>query len=396
VASLDGVTPLNPISNPFPTGLLISPTTPADLLQVGQSINIHDRGNKTNTYTQHWNYSVQRELGGNWLVEVGYAGNKGTRLPLGRLFNQLDPKYQALGADLNRQVPNPFFGLVATGTLAARTVAQSQLLRPYPQYVGVGAGSTPAIAQNAASSVYHSLLVRAEKRFSHGINLLVAYTGSKLIDNASGRIFGINGNPPPVQNNYDLRAERSVSEGDVPQRLVVSHTIDLPFGKGRRFLSGAPAAVNLIAGGWSVSGAGSYSSGVPLALTSTGNSGVGSSVLRPNSTGKSALLTGDPQTRLTKYFDTSAFTVPDPFTFGNAARTLPDVRAPARVNYDLALSKSFPVWETLSVLFRAEAFNLTNTPYFLSPGLGLGTGTFGVVSSALGERQVQFSLKIVF
>lgn len=396
VASLDGVTPLNPLSNAFPTGLLIPPTTQADLLQVGQSINIHDRGNKTNTYTQHWNFSVQRELGGSWLVETGYAGNKGTRLPVGRLFNQLDPRYQALGADLNRQVPNPFFGLVPTGTLSTRTVAQSQLLRPYPQYVNVGAGSTPAIAQNAASSTYHSLLIRVEKRFSHGMNLLVAYTGAKLIDNASGRIFGINGNPPPVQNNYDLRAERSVSEGDVARRLVISHTVDLPFGKGRAFLSGAPGVVNLLAGGWSVSGAGTYSSGLPLALTSTGNSGVGSSILRPNSTGKSALLQGDPQSRLNRYFDTSAFTVPDPFTFGNVSRTLPDVRAPSRVNYDLALSKSFPVREPVSLMFRAEAFNLTNTPYFLSPGLGLGTGTFGVISSALGERQVQFSLKLQF
>jgi hypothetical protein len=224
----------------------------------------------------------------------------------------------------------------------------------------------------------------------------VSYTGAKLIDNASGRIFGINGNPPPVQNNYDLRSERSISEGDIARRLVVSHTIDLPFGNGRRFLSSAPGIVNQLAGGWSVSGSGSYSSGVPLALTSTGNSGVGSSVLRPNSTGKSGELSGDPQTRLTKYFDTSAFTVPDPFTFGNVARTLPDVRAPSRVNYDLALSKAFPIVEPVSLLFRAEAFNLTNTPYFLSPGLGLGTGTFGVISSALGERQVQFSLKLQF
>ncbi|MEJ7608455.1 MAG: hypothetical protein WKF37_19840 [Bryobacteraceae bacterium] len=327
---------------------------------------------------------------GNWLVETGYAGNKGTRLPVGRQFNQLDPIYQALGADLNRLVPNPFFGLVTNGPLAARTVAQSQLLRPFPQYTAVNATGSPAVAQNAGSSIYHSMLVRVEKRFSQGINLLVSYTGSKLIDDASGRIFGINGNPPPVQNNYDLRAERSVSEADVARRLVVSHTIDLPFGKGRKFLSGSPVVVNQIVGGWSASGFATYSSGVPLALSSTGNSGVGSGVLRPNSTGKSAKLEGDPQTRLAKYFDTAAFTVPSPFTFGNVSRTLPNVRAPARVNYDLALSKAFSVREPLSLLFRAEAFNLTNTPYFLSPGLALGTGTFGVISGALGERQIQF------
>ncbi len=96
-----------------------------------------DRKNLSNTYTQQWNLSVQRELPGGWLVEAGYAGNKGTRLPISLQFNQLDPRYQALGADLNRQVNNPFFGLVPTGQLSTATVAQSVLLRPYPQYTSV-------------------------------------------------------------------------------------------------------------------------------------------------------------------------------------------------------------------------------------------------------------------
>src|SRR5262249_8044921 len=153
---------------------------------------------------------------------------------------------------------------------------------------------------------------------------------------------------------------------------------------------------NQIVGGWSVSGSASYNSGLPLTLTSIGNSGVGGSVLRPNSTGKSANLSGDPQSRLGRYFDISAFTVPDPFPLGNTARPLPDARSPSRVNYDLALSKSFPVREPFSILFRVEAFNLTNTPYFLQPGQNLGSGNFGVISGALGERQVQFSLKVNF
>jgi hypothetical protein len=118
--------------------------------------------------------------------------------------------------------------------------------------------------------------------------------------------------------------------------------------------------------------------------------------LRPNSTGKSAKLDGDVQTRLTKYFDTAAFSIPATFTFGNAARTLPDVRSPDRRNYDLAVTKNFMVREPISLLFRAEAFNLTNTPYFLNPGTALGSGTFGVISTSLGERQVQFSLKLVW
>jgi hypothetical protein len=149
-------------------------------------------------------------------------------------------------------------------------------------------------------------------------------------------------------------------------------------------------------GGWSLSGSASLASGFPLALTSSGNSGVGSATLRPNSTGKSAELSGDVQTRLTKYFDTAAFSIPATFTFGNAARTLPDVRSPDRRNYDFAVTKNFMVHEPISLMFRAEAFNLTNTPYFLNPGTALGSGTFGVISTSLGERQVQFSLKLLW
>jgi hypothetical protein len=209
-------------------------------------------------------------------------------------------------------------------------------------------------------------------------------------------VFGETAFVPPVQDVYNLAAERSLSEGDVSQRLVISHTLDLPFGRGRPIAGNAGRALDAVIGGWSATGAFSWNTGFPLALTSTGNSGVGSSVMRPNSTGQSAELEGAPQTRLSRYFDISQFTVPEPFTFGNVSRTLPDVRGPSRVNYDLAVQKSFLVREPLRVMFRAEAFNLTNTPYFLTPGEGLGSPTFGVINAASGERQLQLSLKVIF
>jgi hypothetical protein len=102
------------------------------------------------------------------------------------------------------------------------------------------------------------------------------------------------------------------------------------------------------------------------------------------------------QSRLTEFFDTSVFSVPAPFTFGNTSRGLPDVRGPGRRNYDLALNKATPVTERVNVVFRVEAFNLTNTPYFNPPGTTLAAGGFGVISTAIGERQIQFSLKIQF
>ena len=386
--SPDGVGFSQSIDNPYPNGLATLPTSQADRLLLGQTIQFMDRGNISNIYNQQWSFTIQRQAFAGILIEAGYAGNKGVHIPVSLDFNQVDPKYQALGAGLAQAVENPFFGLTNLGTFANRTIARSQLLRPYPQYTGVNTNS-PAVAQNMGNSGYHSLQLRAEKRFSRGYNLTIVYTKSKLIDNGSGRIFGENAFVPPVQNAYNLAAERAVSEGDVSQRLVISHTVQI------RALT-ANAFLKTVTKGWSWSGAFSANTGFPLALSSIGNSGVGGGVLRPNSTGVSANLSGSPQSRLLRYFDTSQFTVPPAFSFGNVGRTIPDARGPARVAYNTAIQKSFNIREPLRALFRAEAFNLTNTPYFARPAQQLGGAGFGVISAASGERQVQLSLKITF
>jgi hypothetical protein len=235
-----------------------------------------------------------------------------------------------------------------------------------------------------------------EKRFSNNFNLRLAYTNSKLIDESSGRVFGVTAFIPPVQNAYNLKGERSLGESDVAQRLVVSHTINLPIGRKERWLGNASGVVDAVLGGWSLNGALTVHSGYPLALTSIGNSGIFNAVLRPNSAGRTSKLDGTVQSRVLKYFDTSAFTVPAPFTLGNLSRTLPDVRGPGRFNYDLNLSKRFAITESIGLQLRADAFNLTNTPYFGAPGLQLGSTTFGVISSSSGERQFQFALKLIF
>lgn len=394
VASLDGVTPLNLLDNPYPGGVLLPYARETERLQMGLGVTIMDRGNKSNIYNQQWNVTVQHQVRG-LLLEASYAGNKGTHLPISIDFNAVDPRYQSLGAQLAQQVANPFLGLTSVGPLAQPTVSRLQLLRPYPHYGTIGTFN-PAVAQNLGSSIYHSFQFRAEQRLAGGQTLVLAYTNSKLIDDGSGRIFGETAFTPPVQNEYNRRAERSLSEGDISQRLVISHTIDLPIGRNRLLFGHAAGPLEWIVGGWSAAGAFTWHTGFPLALTSIGNPGVTASVLRPNSTGKSAKLSGAPQTRLNRYFDTTQFTVPEPFTFGNVARTLPDVRGPSRRNYDLALQKRFPLREPLALLFRAEAFNLTNTPYFFTPGEALGSATFGVISAASGERTVQFSLKLMF
>jgi hypothetical protein len=395
VSSLDDVVLLNPFDNPFPNGLLQRPGDAGDRVQLGQSVQVSLRDNKTSPYNQQWNLSVQRQFPKSTLIEIGYTGNKGTRLPVSMNYNQLNPVYQSLGAGLNRTQPNPFFGMVPSGNLSLRTVATSQLLRPFPQYVSVSTNS-PALAQNIGSSSYHAMQLRLQKRFGRGYSFLATYTNSKLMDNGSGRIFGESAFVPPVQNAYDLAGERSISEGDVSQRVSVSHTLELPFGKGRALLQNPGRVWNHVVSGWTATGVMSWQTGFPLALSSIGNSGVGGSVLRPNSTGKSANLTGQVQQRLARYFDVSQFTVPDAYTFGNVTRTLPDVRGPGRIAYNLGVQKSFRVAERKTLGFRADTFNLSNTPYFIRPGQNLGSTNFGVIDSAVGERVVQFALKLNF
>ncbi len=395
VASLDGVTPLNSLSDPYPTGVLVPPTSQADLLQMGQGITVDERTNVNNSYIQQWNFSVQWQPAENWMIEASYAGNKGTRLPVGLALDQLNPTYQSLGSQLVEQVANPFFGLVSTGPLASPTVPRSTLLSPYPQYTSVST-SSPPIFLNLADSIYHSLEINVEHRFAHGVSLTVAYTKGKSISDASSRVFGVTAYVPPVQNTYDLAAERSIDEGDISQRLAISHVIDLPFGRGRELWSHAPKSWNEVIGGWSANGILTLTTGFPLALTSIGNSGVGSSTLRPDTNGKDARLSGSVRSRLNRYFNTSVFSVPPPYTFGNVSRTLPNVRAPGVSEYDFALAKTFPIRESTSLLFRWEAYNLTNTPQFGAPGTELGSSSFGVISTASGQRQMQFALKLLF
>ena len=102
------------------------------------------------------------------------------------------------------------------------------------------------------------------------------------------------------------------------------------------------------------------------------------------------------QSRLNRYFNTSVFSIPPTYTFGNTARSLPDTRSPARRNYDINLSKRFRVHEKMTLHLRGEAYNLTNTPYFYGPGVALGNAAFGVISRSSGDRQMQFSLKLLY
>lgn len=402
VSSLDGLSPADLLSNPFPRGIL-QPTAPGSGLatSLGQDFGASgrdgaiDRGNRVG-YSQQWNFNVQRELPGNLSVEAAYVGNKGTKLtdgPLGHQLNQLTVEQLALGTQLQRLVPNPFRNIVSVGPLAQPTVTQGQLLRAYPQFLGLY-NFRPA----SGSSIYHAFQLRADKRFSSGLTLLFSFTGGKLIEDTSQTV-GFLGASPTHQDVYNRRASRSVASQDISRRLVLSFIYDLPFGRGKALAGNLPRFADVLFGNWQVNGIATFSTGIPLALTNAQNNSQSySAVQLPNVSGSPVLEDGrSTDEKLARWFDTTVFSQPAPFTFGNTGRVLPNVRMDGIRSLDFSLFKNFPIDESRRVEFRGEFFNLTNTPRFGLPGQALGNAQFGVVNGqANGPRQVQLGLKVYF
>ena len=236
VGTNDGsVTPFNRLSNPFPNGIIQAPGHNPNFQQLflGQGFSAplpHDPAG----YAQQWNFDVQRELPTGIAVDLAYAGSKGSHLPgPNQQIDQLPDEFLKLGAALQQQVPNPFFGLVQVGTLSNPTVARGQLLRPFPQYNGQSIASPMN-----RSSIYHSAQVKVEKRFKSGGSVLGSYTWAKLISDTDTLTAWLEPNGGlGVQNFNNIALEKSLANYDVAHRLVVSYILDLPFGKGQPILS---------------------------------------------------------------------------------------------------------------------------------------------------------------
>ncbi len=407
VGSLDGgLTPADRLSNPFPRGFSLPPGSAQGLRSFAgldfQTPNLYD----TTPYVQQWNFNIQKEVVAGLLIEVSYAGSKGTSLPT--VFgspNQLPTDTLRLGNSLLDLVPNPFFGVITNPTSPLRfaSVQRSQLLRPYPQF------SIIALEKGSfGSSTYHSMQLRVDRRFRNGLSFLGAYTWSKLIDDVSNSGTGLNGPFAYTQDWFNRRLEKSLSVFDVAHRLVLSGTYGIPVGKGKAIGGGMNRAMDAVIGGWQVNGIATFFSGLPVFLSNSVNTsnslgqliGAGAptnGTQRPNNTGESATKSGPVVERLTEYFKRAVFSQPAPFTHGSVARTLPDVRNPPMKNLDLSLFKNFQVKERVQVQVRAESFNFTNTPIFGGAGQSFGVATFGVISAQGNTpRQIQFGLRLAF
>ena len=327
VSSVDGRQPFATLSNPFPNGFN-TPTGARDglLTFIGQAINAQVRSDRT-PYVAQWHFNIQYEWHKDMLVDIGYAGSAGVKLPTVEQLNQLPDQFLTMGKGLERMVSNPFFGIIpATSALGAATIPAGQLLRPYPQFSKV-----IQTWGSSAHSSYHALQAKFRKRYRRGFQVLVAYTWSKMLDDNSGSFTGGNQSPAYMDNNRrDL--DKSYSVFDIPHRLVASFEYELPFGAGRALLSDRRGVVNAIAGGWRLSGITTYAAGSPISITQSGPNQTGSfdGNARPNRTGIPIATPGSVEERIDNYLNVAAFSVAPPYTFGNAGRFIPDARGPGR------------------------------------------------------------------
>ena len=389
------------LTNPFPQGLLAPVgNTLGAAAGIGSNFTIIDPETKA-PRVQQYSVDVQRELSGGVALEVGYVGSHSTHLTLGQPtinIDALNPSYLSQGTTaLNAQVTNPFYGVpaVAGGSLSGPTISAFRLLVPFPAYTGI----YEIFGDNNHAS-YNSMVIKAQKRFSHGLTFLSTFTWSKNMDESSGGVgTSLNGgaqNAP--QNPYDTAAEYSLSNVNTPLRWATALSYQLPIGRGKDLWNINSRALDLIAGGWVVNYVNVYQSGFPLQIYQTNlNSAYGYGAQRPDMTTGAALGTsGSLEQRIYNYINPAAFSLAPQGTFGNTPRTV-SLRGPGLANWDMSIFKNFALNERFNAQFRAEALNAMNTPYFYSPNTNFSSGAFGqITGQANFSRQLQLAIRVTF
>jgi len=332
-------------------------------------------------YSQQWNFTVEKTVGKNWNFEVAYLGSKNTRLGIPDWnINQLPSQYLALGSALLTKVPNPYLGQIpASSSLGGATIAQQQLLRPYPLFTTVA-----LFRDNVGNSSYEAAAAKLEKRLSHGLTINASYTFSKLIDDASS-VFSQTIFTGPVLNTtgaadaYNRHLERDLSSGDIPRVFALGWVYDIP-----RLWKIA---------GWQIGGLVRVQAGdtVPVTQATNNNSSLGFAVQRPNRISDPNEFAGR---SVAKWFNTAAFMAAPQFVIGTSSRN--PVRGPGLQDADLMIGKTFRITERMNLEFRAEAFNVSNTPPLNDPNGSFGSAAFGTITTAGNPRDFEFVAKVHF
>jgi Carboxypeptidase regulatory-like domain len=415
VLQSDGVTPKNTLYNPFPGSGVTPPFgRNQSLIDVQGNGNSAAAINTKSPYVQQYNLDIQHQFKGDLLLDVAYAGSKGTFLPMhsqdiDQLQSQYLPQNAADVANLTALVPNPFAGNctgctgpVKSGNIGSNaTTKAAQLLLPFPQFDDFSLAE-----YDNRNSSYDSMQLKVQKRFVAGAQLLAGYTIAKLIDNTNSEINWLEAAAPSWgdANAYNLRGERSLDGFDVSQRLVIGSILDLPVGQGKTFGKDVNALTDKFIGGWGINTIITFQTGFPIivggcpgALSNSGIPEVGCA--RPTRTALSHDLGGSKEQKLTQWYDTSVFTAgaSNYYGYGTDSRTEPNIRGDGQKNFDFAAFKNikFGPDGRFTFEFRGEFFNLFNRTQF-NPPQGWGS-QFGQVTGQYNlPRVIQFAGRVSF
>ena len=421
----------DPLSGPqLDAGLPLLPTTPdvdpAQSNTQGVDSILPTFGRPAMVET--WTLENQIELNPNLYFSLGYLGMHSTHLHgLIDYPNDIPLKDLNLGAGLLWWTAAPPPGSGVTAPYAnfynewGPTVPVEQALRPFPQY---GYINQDSYLQNVGQSSYDALEAKLERRFHNGLNVLASYTFSKTLTDADAiqPYYSTLQNQGGTQNPYDHKAEKAVSNEDIPNNFVVSYVYQLPIGKGRALLRNTPKPVNAIISNWRISGVQRYMSGQPISFWGANGIPGFDNGIRPNR------VAGQPVRRAgafnpfafansgttgynhssgactTGYWNCSFVVDPNPNPqvdvpdqFGNMPRNSADIRSFPFYDEDFGIAKTIPIRENISAQFRGEMFNAFNRHIFNKPDSGVQDTNFGQVGSTLnGPRNIQFVLRITY
>lgn len=378
------LSPLNTLSNPFPTGIVQpSGSSLGAGTFLGQALTFYNP-NSLNAYSLRWDFAIQRELPGHFVLEVAYIGNHAVHLPGSvqldyiprRFLSTLQVRDTALVNTLSGSVANPFKGLLPNGaSLNSSTVPLSQLLIPYPQYP-TGAGTSGGVIEqgaNAFESYYHSLNVRLQKRFTQGLTLINNFVWSNLISRTS------------YLNDSDPAPEKLPTDPQ-PLREILAASYEFPIGHGKPLNIDSKLG-NAILGGWAMNGVLTLASGAELAWGDVLYYG-----------GSLNLQTHQPNGLA---FNTSVFNTVSSQQLLDNVRTFPaefnNLRSDPNKNLDLSLLKSVHITERTYFQLRFETFNITNRVTFGAANTTPTSSQFGqITSQANTPRKVQVGGRLVW
>jgi hypothetical protein len=306
-------------------------------------------------YVMEYNFGIQQQLASSLVLDADYVGSLGRHLFIQPAAN-------------TALTPGP-------GPVALR--------QPFPAY-----GGAFSFDENVGNSSYNALQVKLQKSLSYGLSFLASYTWSKSLDIQS------EGQSGSIETIYDYGRDWGPSDFNRSQLFVFSTIYQLPWGKGKRYLSSANGVARAILGNWNLGGIVTLDSGRPYDIVAGGDiANVGGGSQRAQVVGSPT--TGFNQTRL-EWFNTAAFALPTVYTFGNEGRN--NLTGPPEKNLDFITYKDFPFAERMSLQLRAEFFNVFNHTNFGLPNNNVqGGSSFGTITStATAPREIQFALKLSF